>query len=1079
MEADPNSDPNATRSASPSGTEPTRASVPTPGTLPSSAAAQVRDPHRYLIIGEHGRGGLGRVSRAHDRDLGRDVAIKELLSRGNVSEVRFLREALITARLEHPGIVPVHEAGRWPDGTPFYAMKLVAGRPLRDLIAERTTVDERIGLLHHVIAVADAIAYAHGRNIIHRDLKPANVIVGDFGETIVIDWGLAKDLSTNEAVTTDGGRFRSNRNESLTSDGSVLGTPAYMPPEQERGEHVDQRADVFAIGAMLWELCSLQKVPPTERNLRHRLLRHGAIDRDLSTIIDKALDPDPARRYPDAGALAADLKAFKSGARIAARSYSLWALLTHWTRRHRVFTLSAMVAVVLATAVGVLYVRNVAAARDRSDTALARAESAQNDLVLAHAALQLHSDPTAAVDTLSGYGGSNSARRMQLLAEAYGQGVAHITIRPHNDTIWFLTGQPDGSLISIGEDHRVRRTVGTTTTTLATNVSYSVRTAYSPSRRLLAYSTSPSGVALMDLTSTKAVTLKVDSPISIGFTPDGSSLATLEKGGTLTIWSTSSAPVELYRETFPDAITLDFSQISRLLLVEKSKLRSVNVQTAKSITWNTEPTAIAATELNVVAGFADGTLKIFSNSLDLLATTRACKQRVSLVTIVPRRQLIAVGCEEGLLKIVRTSGPEHTLSVLDTVDIETEPSRLISDNNGTNIFAASDQATSERTTYVYNIEMQLTRRLEGQSNIINAISAPSTGFPYLAVGDVNGTVRLWNPPTFNAKTLTKVPATPLGARFSPDSAVLAIFGTDPTIRLFNLTNDSTLDLKGHTGIIGGVRFSPDGHFLMSFSRDGTVRTWRASDGMQLRAFTDHRSIVEDGSFTKDGEYVVSIGDDGHLFAWHPDGQDTRTLLTHVGPLLSLEVLSTTNDIVVRDSAGALWVVDLRGSVKQVQQGTSVAATSMRASRDGTLLALGREDGSVTLYRTADWTILNSFAMSGTIARIVFDPQNRDLLVQSEDGFVRLIPLAARRSVSWQDFHVEAHDIAYDPSGDVLAISAVDGGSWFYSIRRDTWSYQQDHMTELMHGRFSPNGAHFVSIDRTGGVVIRDTFTVFK
>jgi WD40 repeat protein len=162
--------------------------------------------------------------------------------------------------------------------------------------------------------------------------------------------------------------------------------------------------------------------------------------------------------------------------------------------------------------------------------------------------------------------------------------------------------------------------------------------------------------------------------------------------------------------------------------------------------------------------------------------------------------------------------------------------------------------------------------------------------------------------------------------------------------------------------------------------------------------------------------------------------DTRELLTHVGPLLSLEALSTTNDIVVRVSAGALWAVELRGNVKQVQQGSNVAATSMRASKDGTLFALGREDGSVTLYRTVDWTILNSFAITGTIARIVFDPQNRDMLIQSEDGLVRLIPLAARRSVSWQDFHVEAHDIAYDASGDVLAISgstAVPG-----SIRYD-------------------------------------------
>src|ERR1044071_286529 len=180
-----------------------------PRALPEASdhlSATLRDPNnRYRILGEHGRGGLGRVSRAHDVQLGRDVAIKELISRGHVSELRFLREALITARLEHPGIVPVYEAGRWSDGTPLYAMKLVAGRPLRDLILERKTVDERIGLLHHVIAVADAIAYAHGRNIIHRDLKPANVIVGDFGETIVIDWGLAKDLSVSADEPTAAG----------------------------------------------------------------------------------------------------------------------------------------------------------------------------------------------------------------------------------------------------------------------------------------------------------------------------------------------------------------------------------------------------------------------------------------------------------------------------------------------------------------------------------------------------------------------------------------------------------------------------------------------------------------------------------------------------------------------------------------------------------------------------------------------------------------------------------------------------------------------------------------------------------
>jgi WD40 repeat protein len=399
---DENNDGLATESLSPPAVVP-RASTQQPAEPASASDARpnYRDPERYHVMGEHGRGGLGRVSRAHDRELGRDVAIKELISRDRVEEVRFLREALITARLEHPGIVPVHEAGRWPDGTPFYAMKLVSGRPLRDLIAECTSSDQRLGLLHHMIAVADAIAYAHGRGIIHRDLKPANVIVGEFGETVVIDWGLAKDLTAAPEPMTVSASFPAVRDDELTAAGSVLGTPAYMAPEQRRGEQVDRRADVFAIGVMLWELCTGRRMPPDSATERHRVLRRGGIDRDLVSIIDKALDPDPARRYADAGALAADLKAFTSGTRIAARSYSLWAMLAHWTRQHRTLALSVTAVIALAATGGVLFVRNIAVERDRADVALGSAQQERDRAKLSEASLLLEKDPTRARDLLA------------------------------------------------------------------------------------------------------------------------------------------------------------------------------------------------------------------------------------------------------------------------------------------------------------------------------------------------------------------------------------------------------------------------------------------------------------------------------------------------------------------------------------------------------------------------------------------------------------------------------------------------------------------------------------------------------
>jgi serine/threonine protein kinase/WD40 repeat protein len=378
--------------------------APTRRSAAAADALQIRDPERYDVLGEHGRGGLGTVARAYDRELGRQVAIKEMLQRGDTGEVRFLREALITARLEHPGIVPIHEAGRWPDGTPFYVMKLVAGRSLKELLEERRTVEERIALLHHVIAVADAMAYAHERKIIHRDLKPANVIAGDFGETVVIDWGLAKDLSASRGGDAPGGGERDPRRGAadgeLTADGSVLGTPMYMAPEQWRGEAVDQRADVFAIGAMLWELCSLQRVPPADARLRDRLLRRARIDRDLAAIIAKALAPDPAARYRDAGELAHDLRAFKSGARITARSYSPLAVIAHWTRRHRALAATIAAAAALALVGGAAYVRNIAVERDRADAQREIASAERDNARLSEAAALLERDPTRARELL-------------------------------------------------------------------------------------------------------------------------------------------------------------------------------------------------------------------------------------------------------------------------------------------------------------------------------------------------------------------------------------------------------------------------------------------------------------------------------------------------------------------------------------------------------------------------------------------------------------------------------------------------------------------------------------------------------
>jgi len=342
---------------------------------------------------EIARGGMGRIVAAEDLRLGRPVALKELIDPNEESITRFQREALITARLQHPGIVPVYEAGRWPSGEPFFAMKLVSGRPLDKVIAELETLGERLALLPRLAAACDAIAYAHSQRIIHRDLKPGNVLIGDFGETVVIDWGLAKDLDATDSFDSANRPMRAPRkskpaiggaesietgSSTLTVAGSVMGTPAYMAPEQARGETVDQRADVFALGAMLYHV--LAGSPPYNARTATDVIAAAALGKivplkdrvkrapaDLVAILDRAMAPSQAARYPSAGELAEELRRFLTGNLVEAHRYTPFQRVGRFVKKHRAAVTIASVAVVGFAVGGTLAVNRVVAERDRAE----------------------------------------------------------------------------------------------------------------------------------------------------------------------------------------------------------------------------------------------------------------------------------------------------------------------------------------------------------------------------------------------------------------------------------------------------------------------------------------------------------------------------------------------------------------------------------------------------------------------------------------------------------------------------------------------------------------------------------------
>jgi tetratricopeptide (TPR) repeat protein len=335
------------------------------------------DPAHYIRERELARGGMGRIIVAHDRRLGRDVAIKEVHVDDEALRIRFEREARITARLQHPSTIGLHEAGVWPTGEPFYAMPLVSGRPLDKVIADAKTLDARFGLIANVVAAADTIAYAHARRIVHRDLKPANILVGEFGETVVIDWGLAKDLNVagEDSLRPSAPSLGPTSSQSgATEHGTVIGTPAYMPPEQAEGNPVDERADVYALGALLYHVLS-GKPPYIGRSSEGVLAevlaappprlaaRVPDAPPDLVTIVEKAMARNAADRYPTAKELAAELKKFQTGQLVGSHRYSLGQLLKRWVRKYRLTLAVAAAALVTLAVVGGISVRRVVRAR--------------------------------------------------------------------------------------------------------------------------------------------------------------------------------------------------------------------------------------------------------------------------------------------------------------------------------------------------------------------------------------------------------------------------------------------------------------------------------------------------------------------------------------------------------------------------------------------------------------------------------------------------------------------------------------------------------------------------------------------
>jgi len=1030
-----------------------RETSPEPLVPPPAASPVSDDPERYEQIGEHARGGLGRVVRAIDKRLGRTVAVKELLRRSESNEARFLREALITARLEHPGIVPVHEAGRWPNGDPYYVMKLVEGRTLKELIAERSTTRDRLGLLQHVIAVADAVGYAHSEGVIHRDLKPSNIIVGEFGETIVVDWGLACDRRRDLPELAPGDYEPSSGSGPVsTVSGKVVGTPGYMAPEQARGEPVDERADVYALGAVLYEL--LAGSPPhadiTPRATIERVLAGPPaplamvtphVPRELATIVAKAMARDPVDRYPNATALAEDLRRYQTGKLVSAHSYSAWSLVRKKIAQHRA---PVAVAVASALALGVVGVesfrrvvhqRNIAQhERTRSEDALAQAEKRKRELVLLQARTSLRRDPTAALAWLKGYPIADEERAdlVDLIDEAISHGVARHVFRPGAWVLDAAFSRDGATVVAAVLDGTIRI--------------YDLRTGTS---------------TVLGEMSTSAELLEIS--------PDGETLVAGGRLGEVVAWSLrGGAPRTLLASSDDPVVSLQFSRDGSRVLVYRSKptleahvvdldgTRSFQVgpklalrTVVASGDWSRQ---VAQTSLNALAARIDGAWQPIAQTTKMIRfhglSPRGDRVLVhdgatvwsvpygggrleKLVTYGERihgfewspdqREVAIVGLSHDLVIVNVETGAVRELRGHTDALYTVEWSR-----DGRRVLSASDDATAR----VWTLADGSSKVLRGhEDDVYRARFSPDDR--QVVTASLDGSIRIWELTEPAERTLVDGKAMIERLDLDRDRAVVKTTGTvavwnladgtreerfawadDPGhLNLADTSRDGSLllvpradwsvdvlrrgapvvRLVGHTAMINRHELSRDNRYVFTSSHDGTLRRWDTETGAST-VLVESRLPVRLLALHDDGHVAVQVGDEIRVLA--PDG--TATLLGAGDRWCVLAArFDTAADRIVILRCDRTAAVHTGSALVELEHSSGLHRLTL--SSDSTRIAGAMNDRTVRIWDARSGKQLAVLSgHSDLVYGVAFSPDGGKLATSSHDRTVRIWELATMR-----------------------------------------------------------------------------------
>lgn len=924
---------------------------------------------RYRLVEEHGRGGLGRVWKAYDTQLDRVVALKQSLHEDSRALERFEREAKVSAKLQHPSIVPVYDAGLAADGTPWFVMKLVSGETLKSATDRAGSLEARLRLVPHVERVAEAMAYAHREGVLHRDLKPDNVLVGDFGEVYVIDWGIARAVGAPEdgtQMSPIASSLVSPRGESFTKAGAVLGTPNYMAPEQASGGLVDERTDVFAMGAMLHEVVTGRPLTDT------RALEESGAPGELIAVIRRAVDPAPGQRYQTMQIFREELESWLAGRQVSAYGYNFGELIARWVRKHRAAVTVSVLALITISVVGVYAVRRVIEERDVANRRAV-------ELTLVEARTAVTRDPTATLAWLLTLPPGESADVQRALGlEALARGVSKHVLGPHESAVNGLLFASESDLVSLGDRKLRHWDLQSGREVSVSSVPDEVRVfAASADGKQVAFSGSG------DI-SLGAQVLKGHAQLvkGLAFAADGS-LVSAAADGTVRRWRDGVGEVLLGGRAPMMSVAVCGSRVVagerngsiHVLGGGEPRLLEGHRDAVESLLCDGE---------RVVSASDDGQVRVW----DLIGGD---SRAIELSPAPSGLPIVAVGF--GRLAVVT---PDNSVTVV-AVTSSSRALRLIG-HTGKIVAVALGEKLAATSSFdgslrVWDLQTgRVVQTLLGHTAAPRFLAISPSG-KWLASAGHDRVVRVWPLAAADRTVLVGHEGSASGVNFAREDLVVST-SIDRSVRVWPLDGGAPDVFRGHNGNVYALAVDAPHERFVTSGADGVIKLWPLSTPTgetYLDAGTElgrHASRVTALTLAFDGGVVLASGDDG-LGQWNVEPPIGGSITPRPGgPVVPLKISAqgTIGDATL-DGTLELWAPGAN-QPKSIKAHTDLPQ-ALAFSPDGSRVLTGGWDGALKEWNL-DGTLLREWSLPGArVRRVTYVSADAMIAVTNAGDVVRL------------------------------------------------------------------------------------------